>query len=247
QSGLGVLNDEGIVLTLVDRVAHHTVTGLSTVEIASKNAEKLNIEFKKFFDDKNLSYKSFVLKGEKDKLDALKGLLDKHEITYYNASSGKVSGFDYATSKDGNMNVATTDLVVSTNQPKGKMVQVLFEPTTKLVDSLTYDITAWSLPYAYGLNAIASTKLVSKAVTGVTPALNAKNERSPGYIVKWDHLKDAEFLAELLKQDIKVRFTEKPFTTLSPEKTFDPGSLLIVRGDNAKVQNFDDKLIEAAN
>src|SRR5690606_18486777 len=64
---------------------------------------------------------------------------------------------------------------------------------------------------------------------------------------KWNHIKDAEFLAELLKQDIKVRFTEKPFTTLSPEKMFDRGSLLIVRGDNANVQNFDDKLIEAAN
>jgi len=37
-----------IDLTLVDRVAHHKTTGLSTVEIASKNAVKLNSEFKKF-------------------------------------------------------------------------------------------------------------------------------------------------------------------------------------------------------
>ena len=35
-------------------------------------------------------------------------------------------------------------LVVSTNQTKGKMVQVLLEPKTKLQDSLTYDVTAWS-------------------------------------------------------------------------------------------------------
>src|SRR5690606_7565597 len=129
---------------------------------------------------------------------------------YGNASAGKVNGYNYATSKEGTMNASSEDLVVSTDQPKGKMVKVLFEPQTKLVDSLTYDITAWSLPYAYGLDAMATTKLVSKAVTGVTPALNAKNERSPGYIIKWNHIKDAEFLAELLKQDIKVRFTEKP-------------------------------------
>ncbi len=50
----------------------------------------------------------------------------------------------------------STDLVVHTNQPKGKMVKVLFEPNAKLADSLTYDITAWSLPYAHGINAIAS-------------------------------------------------------------------------------------------
>jgi hypothetical protein len=42
QGGLGILNDEGIILTLVDRVAHHTTTGISTVEIASQNAQKLN-------------------------------------------------------------------------------------------------------------------------------------------------------------------------------------------------------------
>ncbi len=247
QGGLGVLNDEGIVLTLVDRVAHHTVTGLSTVEIASQNAQKLNTEFKKFFEDTNFKYKSFVLKGEKDKLDALKQLLDKHDIKYSNASSGKVSGFDYGTSKDGNMTASSSDLVVSTNQPKGKMVQVLFEPNTKLVDSLTYDITAWSLPYAYGLNAIASKTVVSTSVTGSTPTLNTKDANAAAYITKWNHLKDAEFLAELLKLNIKVRFTEKPFTVKNPERNFDRGSLIITRGDNPTVENFDDKVIETAN
>ena len=47
--GLGVDTDHGYELTLVDRVAHHKTTGLSTVEIASENALKLNTEFKKFF------------------------------------------------------------------------------------------------------------------------------------------------------------------------------------------------------
>jgi len=41
------------------------------------------------------------------------------------------------------------------------MVEVLFEPHTELTTPLTYDITAWSLPYAYGLEAVASTTLVS--------------------------------------------------------------------------------------
>lgn len=247
QSGLGVLNDEGIVLTLVDRVAHHTTTGLSTVEIASKNAEKLNAEFKKYFADKNLKYKSFVLKGEKDKLDALKQLLDKHEIKYGYANSGKVSGYDYNTSKEHNYTSTAKDLVVSTNQPKGKMVHVLFEPTTKLVDSLTYDITAWALPYAYGLDATASKVLIPTSVVGMTPTLNTKDSNAAAYIVKWTHLKDAEFLSELVKQNIKVRFTERPFTIKNPEQTFNRGSLIITRSDNTKIENFDDKVVEAAN
>ena len=44
-AGLGILNSEGKNLTLVDRVKHHTVAGISTVEISSANSEKLNMEF----------------------------------------------------------------------------------------------------------------------------------------------------------------------------------------------------------
>ncbi|MGJ8593330.1 MAG: M14 metallopeptidase family protein [Aquaticitalea sp.] len=247
QVGLGVLNEEGIVLTLVDRVAHHTVTGLSTVEIASKNAKKLNMEFKNYFDmTSNSNQRSYVLRGHADKIQALKDLLDKHEIKYGHASNGKVSGFNYGTSKVGSMTATSAELVVSTNQSKGKMVKVLFEPQTKLVDSLTYDITAWSLPYAYGLDAIETTKSVATSVIGMTPTLNTKDSNATGYITKWDHLKDAEFLVELLKQNIKVRFSEKSFTT-SSDKTYESGSLIITRGDNKTIGNFDAIVVKAAN
>ena len=50
---------------------------------------------------------------------------------------------------------------LSTNQIKGKMAHVLLEPKTKLNDSLTYDITAWSLPYAYGLKASATREILN--------------------------------------------------------------------------------------
>ena len=247
QSGLGILNDEGVVLTLVDRVVHHTTTGLSTIEVASKNAEKLNVEFQKFFDNSDLKEKSYVLHGNPDKIQSLKQLLDTQEISYGNASNSKINGYNYASTKEGTMTTSSADLVVSTDQPKGKMVKVLFEPQTKLVDSLTYDITAWSLPYAYGLDAIATTKLFSSTNNETASILNVKDEKSAGYIAKWDHLKDAEFLVELLKQDIKVRFTEKPFTTAASEKTYDRGAIIIVRGDNSHVESFDDRIIDIAN
>ncbi|MGC1630800.1 MAG: M14 metallopeptidase family protein, partial [Gelidibacter sp.] len=236
QKGLGVLNDEGDILTLVDRLEHHYTTGLSTVEMASKNAEKLNVEFKKFFANKNVKYKSYVLRGSSDKIDGLKTLLDKHQIIYGAAASGKISGYNYKDSKNGNLNSTSADLVVSTNQPKGQMVQVLFEPNTKLADSITYDITAWSLPYAYGLDAIASSNVVGTSAVEKTPKMNVKNANAVAYVAKWDHMDDAEFLAELLKQNIKIRFTEKPITTKNPEQTFDRGALIIIRGDNKKVE-----------
>jgi hypothetical protein len=245
RAGLGVLNDEGDILTLVDRVAHHTTTGLSTVEISSKNATHLNTEFKKFFNTSGLKYKSYVLQGNSDKIEALKSLLDKHEIKYGNAKNGKVSGLKYSLNAQGSMNTTSNDLVVSTNQPKGKMVKVLFEANAKLRDSLTYDITAWSLPYAYGLETVASTSLVASNTSTSKMVSNSKNTNATGYIVRWNSLKDAEFLTDLLTQNIKVRFTEKPITT--DGQNFDRGSLIIVRGDNKKVDNLDDLLVNTAN
>ncbi|RLD27705.1 MAG: zinc carboxypeptidase [Bacteroidetes bacterium] len=245
RAGLGIINNEGDVLTLVDRIAHHTTSGLSTVEISSKNASQLNTEFRKFFNTSGLKYKSYVLQGNKDKIDALKSLLDKHQIKYGNASNGKVSGLKYSLNKLGSINTTVNDLVVSTNQPKGKMVKVLFEPNGKLSDSLTYDITAWSLPYAYGLETVASTRLIASNVAISKTVSNSKNTNATGYIARWNSLKDAQFLADLLKQNIKVRFTEKPLTT--DGQNFDRGSLIIVRGDNKKVENFDAVLLNTAN
>ncbi len=246
-AGLGVMNDEGIELTLIDRIAHHTTTGLSTIEMASKNAEKLNTEFKTFFANKKSLYKSYVLRGNKDRIDGLKALLDRHEISYGNATPGKISGYQYSSSKAASITATSEDLVVSTDQPKGNMVKVLFEPVTKLSDSITYDITAWSVPYAYGLDAVASTAAIASKPIVTVPKMAVKNTSATGYIVSWNSMKDAQFLSELLQKNIKVRFTEKPFTTQESQERFDRGSLIIVRGDNKAIENLDDIIIATAN
>jgi len=243
-AGLGVDTDEGYELTLVDRVAHHTTTGLSTVEISSKNAKKLNSEFKKFFQT-NLKYKSYILQGEDDKINALAALLDRHEIKYGFSNSGKATGYDYGTNKAGSTDMKNA-LVVSTNQPKGKMIQALFEPETKLSTPLTYDITAWNLPHAFGLETIASTTLVTSTPTKtVTKTNTIPNPNAAGYISKWNSMQDATFLAALLQEDIKVRFTEKPFTVSG--QSFDRGSLVITKSDNRKNPKFNETVTKIAN
>lgn len=244
-AGLGIMNDEDIELTLVDRVAHHTTTGLSTIEVASKQAKTLNSEFGKFFQNDNLKFKSFVLKGNADKIKSLTEMLDRHDIKYGFADGGKVKGFSYSTSKNATID-AKDALVVSTNQPKGKMVQVLFEPTTSLSTPITYDITAWSLPYAFGLDGIASTSLVPANSTVKKSAVsNIASPNAAGYIAKWNSLQDATFLSELLKNNIKVRFSEKELSFNG--NSFGRGSLIITRSDNKTNSEFDTKLIEIAN
>ena len=244
--GLGVDTDHGYELTLVDRVAHHKTTGLSTVEIASKNAITLNTEFKKFFDTGSFKYKSYVLKNEnKDKTTRLLALLDKHQIDYEFTNKGLVKGYNYLTQQESRMSVNTKDLVIHTQQPKGKMVKVLFEPNAKLTDSLTYDITAWSLPYAHGFKAIASTtKVSSRKDVMVDTANNEIDQNAYAYVSKWNSLEDASFLAALLQADVRVRFSEKDFTIEG--NSYAKGTLIILRGDNKTNKEFDKQITSIA-
>lgn len=237
RAGLGIITRIGDTLTLKDRIAHHYTTGLSTVEVAHKNVEKLNTEFKAFFRNKNYNYKSYALKGNEDKIRALANLLSKHEIEYGYANPGNIKGFDYAKLSTGSMAVDNKTLIVSTNQPKGTMVKVLFEPDAKLSDSLTYDITAWSLPYAYGLKAIASPSLYAnvKNVT-IEETDSGFNSDSYAFVTDWNSMEDARFLADLLKQKVQVRTTYHPFTLAG--KTHERGSLLIIKSDNEHLENY---------
>jgi hypothetical protein len=244
RAGLGIMNDEGDLLSLKDRIAHHHTTGLSTVEISSQQADKLNSEFKKYFNATDFTYKSYVLEGNQDRISKLTKLLDRHEIKYGFTSNTSVKGFDYESSSEKSRNVSNA-LVVSTNQPKAKMVKVLFEPNAKLSDSLTYDITAWSIPYAYGLNTVASKTIINPNTEKKEHLVEFHNSNSSAYVARWNTVKDAAFLSKLLQKGIRVRFTEKAFT--SGGNTFDRGSLIITRSDNKNIENLHKKVTDIAN
>ena len=231
RAGLGVRTTIGDTLTLKDRIAHHLTTGLSTVEVASRNAARLNEEFTKFYKNRNYRYKNYVLKGNPDMLDALTELLDAHEISYGAGTGTSVKGYRYSTRQNGSMTADKTSLVVSTEQVKGTLVKVLFEPNAKLSDSLTYDITAWSLPYAYGLDALATENQVpTQAYSRQESTVQELDAGAYAFITDWNSMRDARFLADLLGQGIRVRRASKPFTLKG--RGYERGSLIILRGDN---------------
>ena len=246
RAGLGIKTRIGDTLTLKDRIAHHFTTGISTVEVAAKNVGKLNTEFKKFYKNKNFKYKSYVLNGNRGAINALENLLQKHEIDFGRAYNGTVKGFNYKTRKVSSMKTSEKTLVVSTNQTKGTLVKVLFEPHAKLSDSLTYDITAWSLPYAYGLDAIASENLIKKDESWLDGTeYGVVKPNAYAHVTKWNSMKDARFLAELLQEKIRVRYAETPFVVNG--NPFNRGSLIITRGDNQNDKDFQKKLYKISN
>jgi len=243
--GRGVLTDEGDTLTLYDRAIHHFTTGLSTIEVSSQNASRLIKEFRKFFNDAISNgvgeYKTFVVKNsnaDRERMNALIELLDKNGIQYEVASGssrGTFSGYNYFSGKEESFTIDGGELLIHVQQPRGVLAKVLFEPKSKLVDSATYDITAWSLPYVYGLNAYASkTKLQFSVGVKATPVMNNVTE-SYGYVIRWQGVQSAKTLGDLMKKGVKVRFAETPFEVNNQK--FERGSLIIIKKGNEKFGN----------
>lgn len=245
-AGLGVDNDENIELTLIDRIEHHYTTGISTVEMAAKNKTLLNQNYQDYYRDKNLKYKNFVLEGNEDQINALAGLLEKHEIKSSRlAKNTTIRGFDYQSQKNATTSFPKNALVISTEQPKGKMAHILLEPNTKLNDSLTYDITAWSLPYAYGLKASASKENLS-TIPFKTSTFKSTHtqEGAYGYALPYQSFNDSQFLAELLKKGLGVRINIVPINNSG--KKWSEGSIFILRGDNLTYKNYTETLDQVA-
>ncbi len=249
-AGLGIKTAEGDTLTLLDRLTHHTTTGLSTVEMASVHHDRLLQEFSTYFQnavsgkvpsaegskDTGLEFKAYVIKKSTSgsRVAELAAHLDKLGITYGQArSASKIEGYDYRSSKSGRFDISIGDLVVPAAQPRAVLTRVLFNPLTLISDSLTYDITAWALPYAYDVDAVASKSSIPADTWILAPQASSDQTGNPyAFVIPWDDAGDAAFLSALLKADIRVRYTMKSFTTEG--HSFPAGSLIITRTSNQK-------------
>jgi hypothetical protein len=246
RAGLAYKKQDGDTLTLTDRIAHHHVASLATLQATAEKADQLTQEFRKYYDN-NLkkpggNYRTFVFKADERSAGNLKAMtdyLDQQQIQYgYAGKNSSARGFNYATGKEESVRVNQNDLVVSMYQPKSTLVKVLFEPSSNLEDSLTYDITSWAMPYAFGLQAYALKSRLEPS--SQKPAKETKAiavQRPFAYLARWNSLQDVKFLTELMAQKVKVRMSEKPFEMEG--KQYDAGTLIITRSGN---EGMGDKL-----
>ncbi len=254
QAGRGGFNAVGDTVTLSYRIQGHYTAAMSATEVTSKNAEKLLSEFTKFFDENATSprgkYKSFVIKGESNPAQVAKllELLDKNKIIYGKAGAKSgLKGYSYGSGKSESFSTSEQDIIINAYQPKAVLTQILFEPNPALHDSITYDITSWAMPYAYGLEAYALETRLNSASEYEKPTFTANTAgKTPvAYLAAWQGTRDAAFLSALLTADIRVKYNEFPFEVEG--KSFPAGSLMITKGGNEYVPNFDQKVVEIAN
>jgi hypothetical protein len=238
RSGLAIINKNGDTLTLTDRVMHHYTTGISTIETSAKNQQRLLKEFKQFFSDSKSGkigeYKTYVLTSkDENKLLALKKVLDQNGIESGTINNKNFKGYNYFSGKEESFVDEGLHLAISSYQSNAVLAKVLLEPKTKLTDSNTYDITAWALPYAYGIKAYAVKEKLEVNTKSIAPSVITTQNASYGLLIPYASLNAAKVLGSLLKNNIKVRYTTKPFSYNGKE--YDRGTLIVMKTSNASV------------
>ncbi|TXF89379.1 zinc carboxypeptidase [Neolewinella aurantiaca] len=252
RSGRAIDLPNGDTLTLADRVAHHRTTSLSTIEIASRESDRLTQNFRDYFEeaekDPQGKYLTYVISAEtpRGKMRHLVELLQRNGIEYGFATkgySGNMYSYKAGKNETGGINVG--DLVISAHQPRSVLTQTLFDPDAFVEDSVTYDITGWSVPFAFGLDAYASTQRIElNTVASSKDDFTAYEDPFAGkdlasayaYVIPWEDVTSAAFLGELLSSGVNARTATGEFRF--GEQTFGPGSIVINKGDNRKTKDF---------
>ncbi|MCL7958788.1 MAG: M14 family metallopeptidase [marine benthic group bacterium] len=187
RAGLVVRRPDGTNLTLEDRATHHRVAGLSTLRAAAARKTELLTEFAGFHRSQGADQPDVLLVPGPD-ASALRdlaaslqtqGVRVERATRPFRASASPHPGF---LERD-EFPVGT--FRVRARQPRGRLAVTLLQPETSLGEDVTgtYDITAWSLPYAYGVEAHSAGSLDEGAFEALPVFREAPSEAEvrPGY------------------------------------------------------------------
>lgn len=241
-AGLEVQTSDGDTLTLAQRIDHHFTTGVSTIEMAAQHSHELIREFHRYFTEAAThpsgDYKAYFLRNDSfgDRLERLRNFLNRNGIEWQLVNSGTtLNGVDYETGRTESFRSAPGDIVINANQPKSNLLRVLFERKSRITDSVTYDITAWSVPFVYGVQAYGLNAYVTgtRSPAGLQPAPEKPSIPDSTYAiaVRWTGMESVRFLTTLLQKGVKVRYAERPFQ--SGGVAFDRGTLLLLSTGNS--------------
>ena len=120
----------------------------------------------------------------------------------------------------------------------------MFEPDSKATDSLSYDLTAWALPYAFNLKAYALEELIKPSdakIETVKPDGKTAADKPYGYIIDYSGFNVLKFISALHLKNIRSRYTVKQ--TKSGGANYERGSFIVTRGDNKVMESKFDQIV----
>ncbi|RMH13567.1 MAG: zinc carboxypeptidase, partial [Gemmatimonadetes bacterium] len=180
-AGRAVEREDGTVLTLAERATHHRVTGLTTVRTAAEGRTDLMRGYADFHRriDEGLSDVLLVPGADPQAAEALVDLLLAQGIEVERAQDGfEVDAAPHEGFGERDRFPAGTYLV-RMRQPRGRLAATLLQAEVELDATFSYDISAWSLPYAFGVEAHAVRGRLRGSFTPVEAGLASGDPASP--------------------------------------------------------------------
>jgi hypothetical protein len=125
---------------------------------------------------------------------------------------------------------------VSAEQPQYRLIRTVFEKVSSYKDSLFYDVTAWTMPLAYGVNyaeVAGSKNISSRPVQAGLEVMGAFSggENDYAWLLDWRDFEAPKALYALQSKKIVTRIASRAFTQQVNGKqvSFPPGTIIIPR------------------
>lgn len=215
-------------------IRNQFVTTLSTLE-GAKTLRKEFLEYQRNFYKNNISeaavdpVKAYVFGDGYDltKTNLFLQMLRRQQVNVY--------ALNKDIEAEGQKFLKETSFVVPANQIQYKVIKTIFEKTLNYKDSLFYDITAWTMPLAYGLPSAGlnaanfSANLLGNPVKDMKTVGEISGGKSNyAYLVNWSDLNSPALLYELLQAGLTVKVATSGFQLGNGEtKKYNYGTLMI--------------------
>ena len=126
-------------------------------------------------------------------------------------------------------------VIIPSNQPQTRFLKGIMERMTTFEDSLFYDVSAWTLPLAYGVetyelkqnpNAYIGTQL---GLVDLDGGMLTGGKAKSAYLMKWDRYYAPKSLYSIMDLGIRPRLTTQAFSAVvdGKEVQFDRGTIVI--------------------
>lgn len=163
------------------------------------------------------------------RLGALLDVLQRHHVQVYALSR------DWQ--DDDNSYAAGSSYYVPLQQPQYRLIKAMFSTEKTFKDNTFYDVSAWTLPYAYNIAfTVLNREPASNLLSSSWPAAPAKAPQltagAYAYAFNWQDQQAPLLLQALLAEQLVVRAAMKDFSALSGEGEINlpAGSMVVAAG-----------------
>ena len=126
-------------------------------------------------------------------------------------------------------------VVVPVDQPQARLVRGVLERTLTYTDSLFYDVSAWTLPLAFGVDVAEVSRLDADVLGAEVTELGfdggalVGGRASYAYLVRWDRYFAPRTLRRLQDAGVRVRLATAPFEAAvgGARQSFPRGTLVV--------------------